>query len=99
MKFHYYGDLSIAKSYKVVVASEYDQKSNTMRLGVAFVNKSDKFLKNIGRNLAIDRLQTKPYIFNPIGPFDFNSLKPQITGFLTACVSGPSWFKRFMSAV
>jgi hypothetical protein len=61
-KFHYYGERSKAYANIITVATVKD--GNTIKCGISFCNKKDKYVKRVGRFLAIEKLHTIPIVID-----------------------------------
>lgn len=92
MKMHYFGDLSRAYSYKIIVASVID--GDTLRLGISYCSKDDKFNKKLGKEIAISRLND-PFILNYLGERTYKEIDRSIVDYLLD-VKNPDWVRNFM---
>ena len=61
-KFHYYGDRS--EAYTNVITAVTIIEGDKVKCGFSFCNKKDKYIKCIGRYLAIDQLHKSPIVLD-----------------------------------
>lgn len=95
-KFHYFGDRSAAYSNVITVATMVD--GDKIKAGFSFCNKKDKYVKKVGRFLAIENLHKSPVILDPqewenTYPFGrYRYLRCLIANYLaTTYEKAPSW--------
>ena len=91
IKFHYYGDYSIAHTNVITIATL--KVDNILKVGITCSNKADHYLRNEGRAIAKARLEDNPILLEwNAGKFTWHDAKQIVGDYVIANKSlFPSW--------
>jgi hypothetical protein len=96
IKFHYFGDTSTSYTNVITAASSVSKNEDgtgTIKFGVAFSNCTDRYDKQMGKHLAITRLDSHPFT-TTVEVISFFDICKAIANYInTEMEETPSWTK------